>query len=150
NSSTSVVSVIFTFDLYAARMIRCPAVGDVMKTNTIPNISLTLMVPSVNKKYKKAPTSVSSTARVELFVAACALLYTSVKRMMANALIALIIPTMNISNAPQNSFIAPALNQHTPIDKAGQRNRTHKSQNAQNEYHFQKSSRMKKSRDHCN
>src|SRR5699024_4374674 len=109
-------------------MIRWPAVGDVMNTNTIPNRSLTLTVPSVIKKYKKAPTKVIRTASVELFVAACARLYTSGKRIIPKALMTLIMLPIKMSNAPQNSLIPPALNDNTSFDKSGKGNGTDKGQ----------------------
>src|SRR5699024_7750016 len=39
NSSTSVFSVMGTPDRYAARMTKCPEVGEVMKTKIIPRMS---------------------------------------------------------------------------------------------------------------
>src|SRR5699024_6551866 len=49
NSSSAVVSAILMFARYAARRTRCPEIGAVIKTKTIPNIKRTLIYASPNQ-----------------------------------------------------------------------------------------------------
>src|SRR5699024_12667093 len=63
NSSTIVVSVIFSFALYAARIMRWPDIGDVIKTNTIPSNNRMLTDPSIIKQYRNTSTKNTSTTR---------------------------------------------------------------------------------------